>query len=60
MGPRRLRNSRNRELVPFHVNPAAAEDYAFCLQTQSLLDGMITTEFDFSAGAQNAMPRQTK
>lgn len=48
------------ELVRFHVYPAAAEADAFGFQTQPLLNRVIAAQLDFAAGAEHALPGQSK
>ena len=42
-----------------HVDLAAAKADAFSFETQTLFDSGVAAEFDFAAGTENALPRQT-
>jgi hypothetical protein len=43
-------------LVEGHVDPLALELYAFEAKTEALLVGCVAFEFDFAAGAYDALP----
>lgn len=44
----------------FHIHPPTAEADAFGFETQSLLNGRIAAEFDFSSCTEHSLPRQSK
>jgi len=44
--------------MPFHIDPAATERDPLGLQPETLLERRIAAQFDFSSGAENALPRQ--
>jgi hypothetical protein len=44
--------------VLFHVDAAAAERDAFGLEAEALLEGGFSTQLDFTAGAEDPLPRE--
>jgi hypothetical protein len=46
--------------VEFHVDASAAEGDTFHLQAESLLGGVLSGEFDGAAGAEYAVPGQSR
>jgi hypothetical protein len=44
--------------VQFHVHLAASEGDAFSFQPESLLEGVVSAQFDSASGAQDALPGQ--
>ncbi len=42
-----------------HVDLASTEADPFSFETQALFDSGVAAEFDFAAGTENALPRQT-
>ena len=52
-------NSKTK-FVRFHVHTTAAKMYAFGLQSESLLDSVISPELDFTARSKHPLPRQSE
>jgi hypothetical protein len=46
--------------MALHIYAAAAEDNAFAFEAKTLLDGGVAAQFDFSTGAEHAVPGESE
>ena len=51
---------REPEFVRFHVDATAAKSYPFGFQSESLFDGVIAPQLDFTARSKHPLPRQSE